>query len=235
MKIAYFDLIGGASGDMVVASLLDVQSDDIHYLRQELKKINVSAYRIQFLRQKEGHIKMGRFIVHDLSSGKKSYQLKDLVRLIKESRLAAVVKKSILRVYRALYSAEKKVHRSGAAHFHQIGEIDSIVDIASSCILLDRYGIDRIIYSSVPFGMKVAPATAQLLAEKQIHFSKHPFENITPTGAAILVTLGRQLAVKPQKEFTVERIGYGKGSFHSAGYANGLRVMILNTRKIPQR
>ena len=125
MRILYFDLIGGVSGDMVVASLLDM-GEGVRYLRSELKKLNISPYTLKFFRQKESHIKMGRFVVNVNGAVKqgKIYQLKDIEKKILDSQLSPGIKKNVLSIYGALYRAEKKVHRSRSSHFHQIGEID---------------------------------------------------------------------------------------------------------------
>lgn len=230
MRLLFFDLIGGASGDMVVASLLDL-GDNADYLKKELRKIDGIPYGFQFFRQKEGHIKMGRFIVSNTAKQKRIYQLNEIEAKIKGSQLSSRIKKNILRIYRALYRAEKKVHRSRASHFHQIGEIDSIIDIAAACILIDRLKVGRILYSSVPFGRRVAPATAELLVSKDIYFSRHPFENITPTGVAIITALGEQCAKNIRRGFIVESLGYGRGTFHSHGCANGLRAMLVSKKR----
>ncbi|MDD5292609.1 MAG: LarC family nickel insertion protein, partial [Candidatus Omnitrophica bacterium] len=140
------------------------------------------------------------------------------------------VKGSIIKVYADLYEAEKKVHGSGHAHFEQIGEIDSLIDISSACILIDKLNVDRIIYSSVPFGERVAMATTQLLKNKNIRLSKHPYENITPTGVAVITALGIQVNSAMNNEFIIKDAGYGAGSVQMDGFSNMLRVVLAEAK-----
>ncbi len=205
MKYLYFDLIGGVSGDMVVAGLLDI-SRGFSYLKNELKKINLRDYKLNFTECKTGGIKAHRFTVADLSPRKRVFQFKEIKNKISNSRLGDATKKKILDVYEVLYNAEKNVHGSKDAHFHQVGEIDSLIDIASSCILLDSLKIDYILYSSIPFGKKVSPATAFMLKSRDVYLSQHNYENITPTGIAVITTLGSHIKDNLQYDFTLEKI-----------------------------
>ena len=223
----YFDLIGGISGDMIAASLLDLRIVSLAYLKNELKKIPLQNYAITFCKQKEGHIPMGRFIVTSTQSANRVYQFDEIMRMIQHSRLSKTIQSNIMRIYRALLGAEKAVHRVRNTHFHQIGEVDSIVDIASACILIDALKVTGVFYSCVPFGRKVSPASAHLLLDKQVSFSGHPFENITPTGIAVITTAGKQYVDLKKKGWTICHIGYGRGSFSSKGHDNGLRALVV--------
>jgi len=230
MRYLYFDLIGGISGDMTVSSLLDI-SNNFKYLKEELKKINLNSYKIEHRNENSGHIKASRFIVIDSSRKERVYQFEEIKKKINSSKLSSSVKRNILSVYQMLYNAEKSVHRSKEVHFHQIGEVDSIIDIASSCILIDHLKVDRILYSTIPFGERVAPATTHMIKSKRIYLSSHQFENITPTGVAIITTLGKQrdLIVKDGLSFT--NIGYGVGSVKAKDFSNLLRAGLLISRK----
>jgi uncharacterized protein (DUF111 family) len=230
MRYLYFDLIGGISGDMIAASLLDL-TGDVTYLKNELKKINLKGYRVKSFKRQSGHIQPLRFTVEDLVKGKRIFQFNEIKNIVNKSRLKNRVKKSILKVYSALYEAEKEVHGFGHAHFQQIGEVDSIIDIASACILIDSLNVDGILYSSVPFGNKVAPATTLLLKSKDIYFSKHPYENITPTGAAVISALGSQINSKGNSGFAIKDAGYGAGSIEYEGFSNILRSILLEKGK----
>lgn len=225
MKTLYFDLIDGISGDMVVASLLDLDGN-IGYLKAQLKKINIGGYKIKYSCKKKAHINAARFVVANLVK-KRTFQLTEITKKIKSSSLNAQIKKNILDIYQALYLAEKKVHRSHRVHFHQIGEIDSLIDIASSCILIDKLKVGQILYSSIPLGDKVAPATACMLKSKNVYLSGHRFENITPTGIAIITTLGRQLQKNIQDSFTFDNFGCGIGSIKDSDSLNVLRAVLL--------
>jgi len=225
MKYLYFDLIGGISGDMIAASLLDLTKGQV-YLKKELGKINLKDYKIRSFKRRSGHIMASCFSVDDLSKTRRVLQFDEIKKKINGSRLKREVKDSIIKVYTNLYEAEKKVHGSGHAHFDQIGEIDSLIDIASACILIEKLNVDRIIYSSVPFGERVAMATTCLLKNKDIRLSKHPYENITPTGVAVITALGMQVNNAMNNQFIIKDTGYGAGSVQIDGFSNMLRVVV---------
>ena len=230
MRYLYFDLVSGISGDMIVASLLDL-SGNFDYLRKELKKINLGEYEINNSRRKSGHIKASHFEVKDLLKKKRVFQINAIRNKISSSGFSRETKRKILDIYETLYCAEKKVHASLDAHFEQVGEVDSLIDIVSSCILIDKLGVDRILYSSIPFGEKVAPATAYMLKSKNIYLSQHEYENITPTGLAIITTLGTQAKQNTRKDFCLESIGYGAGSIKPRDCANVLRTILFENKE----
>jgi uncharacterized protein (TIGR00299 family) protein len=226
MCYLYFDLISGISGDMIVASLLDL-AGGLAYLRSELKKINVGEYKIETFKRQSGHIRASCFEVKELSKRKRIFQLEEIKNKIKKSRLKPEIKKNILNIYKNLYEAEKKVHGQGKAHFEQIGEVDSLIDITASCLLIAKLKPERILYSGVAFGQKVSPATAQLLKSKGIYLTEHTYENITPTGVAIITTLGMQAKDRYDKDFIVGDIGYGAGSIQVNNSPNVLRTVLF--------
>ncbi|MBL7130608.1 MAG: LarC family nickel insertion protein [Candidatus Omnitrophica bacterium] len=230
MRYLYFDLIGGISGDMIVASLLDI-TGDFNYLRNELKKINLGEYKLRYSRCQSGHIKAHRFIVEDLAKGKRVFQFNAIKNKIRNSHLSPETKKKILDIYENLYEAERKVHGSGHVHFQQIGEIDSLIDIASSCILIDKMRLEQILYSCIPFGRNIAPATTLMLKSRSIYLSNLQYENITPTGIAVIATLGTQVQQNLQYDFTFEKAGYGAGSIKIDKTLNILRVMLFKQNK----
>ncbi|HAJ56910.1 MAG TPA: nickel pincer cofactor biosynthesis protein LarC [Candidatus Omnitrophica bacterium] len=226
MLTLYFDIIGGASGDMTVAALLDL-GVDIGFLKKELKKIKVGGYSIKKGIVERGHIKAARFIVTVEKPANYSYAM--IVRLINNSGLSEGVKKNILKVYGVLCSAETKVH--GHEHkdicFHQLGDIDSIVDIASACICLEKLGVKRILYSAIPLNYGLAPATTELLAGDNVYFTGRIFENLTPTGVAILRALGSQADPRAGVLFRIGRSGNGGGAFNPPDVSNVLRASEL--------
>lgn len=226
MNHLYFDLIGGISGDMIVAGLLDV-TDGLDYLKKELKKIDIDNYNLELFKCHSGHISSHRFIIDDLSREKRVFQLDSIKSKINNSGLNQSIKNNIIRVYETLYKAEKKIHGEDHVHFEQIGEVDSLIDIASACILIDKLGVEVILYSRIPFGEKVAPATALMLKSQSVYLSKHRFENITPTGIATVTTLGKQVDEENAQNFSVQEVGYGVGSVDAKDMQNVLRVVLL--------
>jgi len=226
MKNLYFDIIDGISGDMIVASLLDL-CGDLAYLKQQLKKIKVKDYNIKFTRSRSGEYKASRFIVEVNKAKCKSFQIKEIKQLINSSSLNNRVKSNALKIYELLYDAEKSVHGEEKTHFHQVGEIDSIIDIISCCILLDHLKIDKIYYSVVPFGHNVAFATTQMLKEKEVIFSRHRFENVTPTGIAIIKTLGIQRNDN-SGVFKIDKVGYSTGTIQKKQETNILKAVLFS-------
>lgn len=226
MKSLYFDLIGGISGDMIVSSLLDV-TGGFEYLKKELKKIDLDNYNLKLSKCQSGHISSHRFIVLDLAGEKRVFQLNSIKDKVSSSHLSQKIKDNITSIYETLYKAESEIHGEDHVHFKQIGEIDSLIDIASACILIDKLGVENILYSRIPFGEKVAAATALMLKSRKIHLSKHRFENITPTGIATITTLGRQIDEESGNDFSVGEVGYGIGSVDAGDMQNVLRSVIL--------
>ncbi len=232
MKDLYFDIIGGISGDMTVAALLDL-GVDLGFLRRELAKIGVAGYKIKTSIVARGHAQALKFDV--VITKPKNYSYRQIVRLIRTSGLLPGVRKNILKVYEALMFAETKVHghRHNDVSFHQLGDIDSIVDIAGACICLDKLGVVRILYSAVPLSNKIAPATLELLKDKNVYFTGLLYENVTPTGAAILAALGGPMEAGLQETYMIKRAGCGAGACDPVEIPNCLRAIELERGGAP--
>lgn len=230
MRIIYFDIVDGISGDMIVASLLDL-GDGFRFLRRQLRKLAIRNYNLSIVRKTVGHSTARQFLVKE-NKKSRSLQPQQAIRIIKKSKFSAQVKHNMLAIYETLCSAEKKVHSSDAVDFHQLGEIDTLIDIASSCLLIEELKVEKIFYSGIPFGNHVAPATALMLKQRAIRFCRYPFENITPTGIAIVTTLGTQVSSDVASDFALEAIGYGTGSYKAIDSSNILRVLLLQQRQI---
>lgn len=226
MKTLYFNLIGGASGDMIVAAFLDF-GVDLAYLKRELKKIKVNGYVLRKSRVERGHVKALKFDV--VIQNPRNYSYPQIMRLIKTSRFSSAVKEKILKVYQALFEAEVNVHghRHTEVRFEQLGDIDSIIDIACACICLDKIGVAELFYSVVPLNHKIAPATQELLKGKTVYFTGSVYENVTPTGMAFLSSLGKQIDPVLKNIGTMGSCGYGAGAFNPAECSNVLCVAEL--------
>lgn len=228
MKTLYFDLIGGISGDMTVAALLDLGAP-FAMLKSELAKLNVRGFTLKRSRVARGHTEAVKFDVAVRKENRFSHR--EIARLIGRSRLVAGVKDRVMSVYACLARAEDRAHGHAHAdrHFEEVGDIDSVVDIAASCICLDWLGAGRILYSTIPVNKKIAPATFELLSGKRIYFTQEIFENVTPTGMSILAALGEQMEYSSSLHFECGRTGYGAGSFDWPQTPNVLRVAELKT------
>ena len=229
MRMLYFDIIGGIAGDMTVGALLDL-GVDFDDLKRELRKIRLQGYTLKKKRVERNHIQATKFDV--IVQNNKNYSYRGIIRLIRASQLSKEVKDKILKVYQTLSDAEIKVHghRHQNIYFEQLGDMDSVIDIAASCICLDKVRATQIYYSIIPLNHKVAPATLELLKNKKIYFTEHIFENVTPTGIAILSVLGQQMDSFSKDVFSVCRYGYGAGELNPSENSNVLRVMELERK-----
>jgi len=165
---------------------------------------------------------------------------KTIRKIIKQSSLEADVKDRGLDIFARLAEAEGTIHGvpPDRVHFHEVGAIDSIVDIMATAIGTHHLKIDSFVFSSVPLGRGVtpsrhgplpvpAPATLELLKGVSVQWINLDGETITPTGAAILSALGSQVEDAPR--MTIEKIGYGAGEREFPDRPNLLRVLLGET------
>lgn len=237
MRIAYFDCFAGASGDMILGTLVDAGLD-LELLKQELAKLNLSHYAISA----EKTVKSGiagtslKITADDEYHRNHPRHLQDIESIITGSSLRPAVKSASLAIFRQLAEAEAKVHNIGVeqVHFHEVGAVDAILDIVGAAAGLALLGIERVYCSPLHVGAGTvqcqhgtlpvpAPATAELIKGKPVYSSGIIGELLTPTGAAILTTLGASFGNMPA--MTVEKIGYGAGHY-DLSIPNLLRVFV---------
>lgn len=235
MKIVYGDLIGGVSGDMFAAALVDLGLP-LGALKAELKKIPGLKFRLELGDKKVGAIHAKRFeVVTAKNDPERSWA--DIGRLIRQSALADAVKERALDIFARLAEAEGKVHGVAAArvHFHEVGATDSIVDIVSAAIGMDHLKVGEFYFSRIPLGRGVTrgrhgalplpgPATLELVKGLPVEWIDLEAETVTPTGAAIVAALGNGFGAAPA--MTIERIGYGAGAKEFPGRPNLLRLVM---------
>ncbi|MBC2732981.1 MAG: nickel pincer cofactor biosynthesis protein LarC [Desulfobacteraceae bacterium] len=163
----------------------------------------------------------------------------DIQKLIGGSGLPEAVKKTALAIFHKIAVAEAGIHGEAvdAVHFHEVGALDSIVDIVGSVLGLAHLGVTRVMASSLPQGRGFvdcrhgrlplpAPATLSLLQGIPVHGVDIEGELVTPTGAAIMATLGEHFGALPAMK--IAAVGYGAGQRNYPGHPNLLRVMIGN-------
>lgn len=236
MKLIYFDSFSGVSGDMAVAAMLDA-GVSLPYLKKELKKLGLGGYRISVKKTARNSIAAKSFVVTQ-TSPQKSRNYADIKRMIKRSSLSGTVKRTALDIFELLAAAEAKVHGSPIekVHFHEVGAVDSIVDIVGAAICIERLGIDRFASSPIPVGkgfvktshgvMPIpAPATMQILRGVPVEPGGADFELTTPTGAAIVSALCGDFGPMPPMKPTAAGYGAGKKK-RSDGVPNLLRIVI---------
>lgn len=162
---------------------------------------------------------------------------KDIVKLITDSELSEKVKEMSLRIFRKIGEAEGKIHGLSLekVHFHEVGAVDSIIDIVGTAILIEQLEIEKIKSAPVPTGSGhihiahgiypiPAPATLEILTGVPLAQSELKAELTTPTGAAFAAVLAEEYSVFPAMK--VEKIGYGAGTKSFPNHPNVLRVVI---------
>jgi len=236
MRIVYFDCLAGVSGDMIVGALLDL-GVDFDALKRELSSLAVGNYGISTRRVERGGIAATKFDVEVDLRDQPARTFDDIRSIILESSLSEITKKSSLAVFERLADAEAKVHGTTRSeiHFHEVGAVDSIVDIVAAMLGIEMLSVDRLYCSPLRVGRGVievehgrlpvpAPATAELLKGVPVYAGDLEGEFVTPTGAAIVATLCEEFGHLPA--MTVSGVGYGAGSRDPKGLPNVLRVML---------
>ena len=259
MTIAYFDTISGISGDMTLGALVDA-GVPLEHLRRELSTLGLEGFSLETTTVKRNAISAVKFDVlitprqpghhgdehHHHAAGHhsppdhphNSRNLKDILSLIAGSGLNERVRERAARIFTVIGEAEAKIHNTtpDKVHFHEVGAVDSIVDILGTCIGLEYLGVDAVHSSPVKLGngglvetqhgkMPVpTPATVEILRGYPTALTDIPFELTTPTGAGIIKALSSGLL--SMEEFRVSSIGYGSGSRDIPQVPNLLRVFI---------
>lgn len=244
MKIAYGELIGGVSGDMFVAALLELGLS-LNKLKAELRKIPTLKFELKQTKKTVHSIRATQFkAICPPREPPRAW--KDIRALIERSKLAPAVKQTGSEIFSRLARAEAKIH--GVAidkvHFHEIGATDSIVDIMAAAIGMRELAIDAFYFSPIPLGRGVTssrhgplpvpgPATVELLRGLPVFGVDIEGETVTPTGAAIIRALGRRFGEQPS--MTVEKVGYGAGSKKFANRPNLFRLILGDAGSAPRQ
>ncbi|HEX2396358.1 MAG TPA: nickel pincer cofactor biosynthesis protein LarC [Bacteroidales bacterium] len=254
MKILYFDCFAGISGDMNLGAMIDLGVDPA-YLKKELTKIPVHGYDLHIGIEKRKGISGTRVQVvidnaHEHLDGSHHHHGHDehehqhhsylqIKELIRNSSLHQKVKDISQSIFLRIAEAEAKIHNKTVdeVHFHEVGAIDSIVDIVGAAICIHYLEPDEILCSTVELGGGTvkcahgiypvpAPATAEILKNIPVRKGTVDYEATTPTGAAIVAACVNKFTDKT--DFTITKTGYGIGS-KDATIPNVLRVFLCNT------
>lgn len=239
MKIAYGDLIGGVSGDMFVAALLDLGLP-LHKLRSDLRKIPTLKFELKIVKKHVHSIRATQLkVVCAKNEAPRSW--KQIRELIQRSKLGAEIKAIGGEIFTCLAQAEAKIHGVAVdkVHFHEVGATDSIVDIMAAAIGVRELGIDVFHFSRIPLGRGISasqhgplpvpgPATLELLKGLPVFGVDIEGETVTPTGAALVRALGSNFGIQP--EMTIEKIGYGTGQKEFPTRPNLVRLIVGQSR-----
>ena len=240
-KAAYFDLFAGCSGDMILGALLDTGLP-LLALETELGTLPLEGYRVTAEKVKRGAVIATRAqVVLDSKIRQPDRSYSDIVELITGSRLDDQVKQQSIDIFRSLGEVEARIHgvKLELVHFHEIGAVDSIIDIVGAVIGFKLLGVTDFYSSPFPVGggsvecrhgglPLPAPATLDLLTQKHApvvspcHVAMEGKELVTPTGAAIVTTL----AEFNRPPLNLEKVGYGAGNRNPDEYPNIMRVWI---------
>ncbi len=240
-KIAYFDCFSGCSGDMLLGAILDAGLE-MEKLKDGLSCLGIGGYRISSEKVMRGPIAATGFTVNAKKGNiTPPRTLADILSIIEASGLPESVKEKSIAVFRRLGEAEAKIHGIPLedVHFHELGALDTIIDVVGTLFALETMGIERCYCSALPAGRGTvkcdhgilplpAPAALQLLAEARAPLTATPVvltqavELITPTGAALLTCL----ADFHQPAMTINAVGYGAGAKDFQNWPNVLRVWL---------
>ncbi len=235
MKIAYFDCFAGAGGDMIAAAMLDAGLD-AEFLKAQLATLGIKNLDIKIIETKRYGL---RAISFEPVIGHQSQHrnLEEITKIINRSKISEQARKTAVSIFEKLACAEGAVHgrSSNEICFHEIGAVDSIVDIVSASIGIEALGVEKVYCSALSLGGGTvkcahgllpvpAPATAELIRGVPVTSGPGQFELLTPTAAAILTTITDEFGLLPAMK--IEATGYGAGTLDSEEFPNVLRLIL---------
>ena len=244
-RILYLEPVGGIAGDMFLAAGIDLGVSP-EALTQALSGLRVPGWKLAVSRAVRHAISGTHLdVVLDEREAHPHRAYADIRQLIEAAdSLSPRAKERALAVFRAIGEAEAKVHGVSldAIHFHEVGAVDSIVDICGAAVVLDLLGDPEVYAAPPPLGsgsIRVAhgqmpipvPATLELLRNVPVRF-EGVGELTTPTGAALLKVLAR--IGQPPPDFLMERIGYGVGTKDFRDRPNVLRASLGRAEARPE-
>ncbi|ADH85069.1 nickel pincer cofactor biosynthesis protein LarC [Desulfurivibrio alkaliphilus] len=245
-NIAYLDCFSGVAGDMLLAALLDAGLPRA-YLDEQLAGLGLRGYRLEFTRVQRGALQSGRLqVVQDDTAVQPRRDWQSIRALLEGARLDAGVRDHALAVFAALAAAEGKVHGQPPekVHFHEVGAIDSLVDIVGVAAGLHYFGLERLVCSPLPLARGwvesshgplplPAPATLELLREVPVYGLDLEMELVTPTGAAVIKALADDFG--PPPPMSIEQVGYGAGGRERPdGKPNLLRLLLGRSEPVAE-
>ena len=235
MRLAYFDCPSGASGDMILGALVDAGAP-FEALTRELAGLGVEGYRLERREVMKAGFRATKVDVV-LGAPEGGHRgLREILDILEQSRLAPAARELATRIFRRLAEAEARVHGTTPerVHFHEVGAVDAIVDVAGACVGLGLLGVEAVHVGALPVGGGFVdgphgripvpgPATAELLKGFPTLDPGVRRELVTPTGAAILTTLAAGAGTMPAMRVTA--VGYGAGTM-DLDTPNVLRVFV---------
>lgn len=239
MKILYYDCFSGISGDMNLGAMIDLGIAK-EFLQSELEKLSVQGWKLEVTRDQRHGIMGTKVQVLQTRREHHHRHLSDVEKIVRNSSLDEPVKNLSLRIFMKIADAEAKVHNIPVekVHFHEVGAIDSIIDVVGAAICFNALKVDEVHVSVVELGGGMvkcdhgklpvpAPATAEIVKDIPVTMGGVDFEATTPTGAAILAALGNVFNKPVPVRITTT--AYGVGHKDHPDVPNLLRVFIGET------
>jgi len=220
-KIVYVDCFSGISGDMLLGAFIHSGIDQ-HLLRDELDKLNLGDF--DFLVEQKSVQSISACKVTICSERRQELRtLPGLIKILEQSNLSDTITTRSAAVFTALAEAEAKVHDVAVnkIHFHEVGALDTIIDVVGTITALHQMGAKKLISSPLPMGRGFvncahgrlplpAPAVCELLQSIPVYGIEIDQELVTPTGAALVRTLADEFGSMPP--MTISTVGYGAGT-----------------------
>ena len=247
MRVLYFDCFAGASGDMMLGALVDAGLP-LETLKESLRALPLDGWELRAERVVRQGVSATSIVVADQPHPHEHHHrgLAEIVGIVDRSTLPPGVKARSKGLFERLARAEAEVHGIPVdeVHFHEVGAVDSIVDIVGAVAGLEWFGADEVVSSPLNVGRGTvecahgtlpvpAPATARLVQGAPVYSAGPDGELLTPTGA-LLVT-GFAARFGPLPAMRVERIGYGAGTRTTPGWPNVLRLFVGETAEARPR
>ncbi|MCP4679482.1 MAG: nickel pincer cofactor biosynthesis protein LarC [Deltaproteobacteria bacterium] len=236
-RILHFDCFSGLAGDMILAALIDLGMP-LEVVESAVAKLPLGGYRIRVEKEKRQSIEATRFFV-DVEEGDQPHRhFAGIKKMIEDADLEASVKSAAVDIFRIVAEAEARVHGKSVdeVHFHEVGAVDSIIDIVGAAAAIDYFGA-RVTSTPVPLGHGMihtahgvipvpAPATLSILKGVPVEGTEVEAELTTPTGAAVIKNAASEFERFPA--MIPEKIGFGAGSRTHETRPGLLRVVLGN-------
>src|SRR5512138_3296576 len=229
--------IGGIAGDMFLAAALDLGVDR-GALEAALRTLGVTGWRLEVARRTDSGIAGTHVDVVVTGEQPHARGLAEILALVDGSGLPPRARAAARAIFERIGRAEAKVHGIPLeeVHFHEVGAVDSIVDVCGAAVVLDLLGWPRVVSAPPELGRGIArsahgpipippPAVLELLAGLPVRPGGPPGEAVTPTGAAILAAFAE---LGPLPAFVPRRIGYGIGTVRWPDRPNVLRLTLAD-------
>jgi len=228
MRVLYFDPILGASGDMILASLIDLGVPP-DYLKKQLSFVGNFELKVSLVKKQGVSARNLQFKIN------KKIKETNFIPLINKSKLSLAIKTDAIKIIKMIFEVEKKVHQTDHLHLHELADVDTLLDITGALVAIDYLRVDKIFTRPIKVGhgfIKTIEgnmpafnfATAELLKGMPVEFLPISAELTTPTGAAILSAIA-----EPNNNLIMSKIrgvGLGAGIMDIKGYSNLLRVFL---------